>query len=179
MAKAGIIKVVLTARQCAASAHWLQNIYKPQPTTLLSDPADQERSRSYAKQLENQFRKAGHRKTGEKATRLFNRGAAAWFGGCGYIAVLRMMPLPPDVLSTMQACQKAATLRKVGRRRISRSEDQVGRLSLGNHYGDDGRRYRQRLTARARKELNLSQWLERMHSAGGTLLTYSEPPPQN
>lgn len=180
MAKAGKIKVKLTASQCAASAHWLRNNYKSPSTTLMGDAADKGRSLSYAKQLEKQFRRAGHRKTREKATRLFDRGAAAWFGDFGDIAALRIIPLPaPDVLSTMLACRKAAQLGKVGRRRISRSEDEVRRLSLGNRYGEDGRRYRQRLTARARKERLLSQWFERMHSAGGTLLTYSEPPLQN
>lgn len=113
LAKAGFVKVALSPRECAASAHWLLSAYITPEPTLLGSPDDSERARANADRLAVQLGKAARRRTGEQAARLLDRRLAGWFGGLLDGVVLGTMPRPPaSVSSAMHACRRAALLRR-------------------------------------------------------------------
>jgi hypothetical protein len=130
--------------------------------------------RHKALRLSVQLAKAGRRCAKPDAIRWIDRELAAWFGDLAMVVVLGSH-IPQLVRQSMCSCRDAAAKRR-GRPRLSRSLEEIDRLSFGD--GNSDTRRRKKWVRRATGERDLHAWLERTGRRGETLLTWSEAPPQ-
>jgi hypothetical protein len=167
----------------AATADWLESVYRPPTPTVLGEgtPDDVELEVQHARRISAELRKkAQRRRQREDFLCPIDRRTARWLGhlwdaalllgGIGLLAdnEAGFITIPPDVQRTLQSFRFASRTAR-GRPRLSLDEmedQEMDRTHRGS--ADDGGRHKRRIAREAIYERALRKWIADGNSALGS-----------